>query len=106
MKGTASPVTGRVLVPWSSVSDALAGGGGLPGGLTVEVFTGDAPAPHDVSDVVCFTVPYDRPFSREPIPRLSGVRVIQTLSAGYDKLVALLPGSATLCTARGLHDSS
>jgi len=99
-------VTARVLVPWSSVSDALAGLGGLPGGLTVEIFTGEAPGPDDVGDVVFFTVPYDRPFSREPIPRLSGVRVIQMLSAGYDRLAGLLPGDVTLCTARGLHDSS
>ena len=97
----------RVLVPWQSVSDALADLAGLPGGgLTVEVFTGDAPGPDDVADVVFFTVPYDRPFSTEPIPRLSGVLAIQTLTAGYDDLADLLPDGVTLCTARGLHDSS
>jgi len=72
----------------------------------VEVFTGDAPGPDDVGDVVFFTVPYDRPFGTEPIPRLSGVRVVQTLTAGYDHLAGLLPGGITLCTARGLHDAS
>jgi len=99
-------VNARVLVPWNSISDALADQGGLPGGLTVEVFTGDAPGPDDVSDVVFFTVPYDRPFNTEPIPRLSGVLVVQSLTAGYDRLGPLLSGGATLCTARGLHDSS
>ena len=94
----------RVLVPWRSVSDAL--GDGLAGGLTVEMFTGDSPASGDLGDVVFFTVPYDRPFGTEPIRRLSGVRVIQTLTAGYDNVVALLPAGVTLCTARGLHDSS
>jgi len=100
-------VNGRILVPWQSVSDALGDPGGLNGGsLTVEVFSGDAPGPDDVGDVVFFTVPYDRPFGTEPIPRLSGVRVVQALTAGYDHLVSLLPGDVTLCTARGLHDSS
>ena len=97
----------RVLVPWESVSDTLGELGALvDGGLTVEVFSGDAPGPDDLGDVVFFTVPYDRPFSMEPIPRLSGVRVVQALSAGYDHLAALVRGDVTLCTARGLHDSS
>ena len=97
----------RVLVPWKSIGDTLDDLSGLAdGSLTVEVFTGDAPGPDDLGDVVFFTVPYDHPFSTEPIPRLSGVRVVQTLTAGYDHLAALLPGGITLCTARGLHDSS
>jgi phosphoglycerate dehydrogenase-like enzyme len=93
-----------VLVPWESVRGAL--GGVADGGLTVEVFTGDAPGADDLGDVVFFTVPYDRPFGLEPIPRLSGVRVVQALTAGYDHLVALVRGDVTLCSARGLHDSS
>jgi phosphoglycerate dehydrogenase-like enzyme len=101
-EGSCDPVNGRVLVPWKSVSDAL----GDLGTLTVEVFTGDAPGPDDLDDVVFFTVPYDRPYGTEPLPRLSGVRVVQALTAGYDHLVAALPGGVTLCAARGLHDSS
>jgi phosphoglycerate dehydrogenase-like enzyme len=97
----------RVLVPWKSVSETLGDlDGGAYGSVTVEVFTGDAPGPDDLGDVVFFTVPYDRPFGTEPIPRLSGVRVVQTLTAGYDHLAGLLPGGITLCTARGLHDAS
>jgi phosphoglycerate dehydrogenase-like enzyme len=98
-------VDGRVLVPWKRVSDEVADLAGA--GLTVEVFDGDAPGQEDLGDVVFFTVPYDRPFGTEPIPRLSGVRVIQALTAGYEHLTALLPGGGvTLCNARGLHDSS
>ena len=97
----------RVLVPWKSVSETLGDLGSLAhGSMTVEVFSGDAPGPDDLGDVVFFTVPYDRPFGTEPIPRLSGVRVVQTLTAGYDHLAGLLPGGITLCTARGLHDAS
>jgi phosphoglycerate dehydrogenase-like enzyme len=91
-----------VLVPWKNVSDDL----GELDGLTVEVFSGDSPAPADLGDVVFFTVPYDRPFGMEPLPRLSGVRVVQALTAGYEHLAPLVSGDVTLCTVRGLHDSS
>lgn len=92
------------MVPWKSVRDDL---GGLEGtGLTVEVFSGDEPGPEDLGDVVFFTVPYDRPFGLEPVKRLSGVRVVQALTAGYEHLIPLLPGGVTLCNARGLHDAS
>jgi phosphoglycerate dehydrogenase-like enzyme len=91
-----------VLVPWKNVSDDL----GSLDGLTVEVFSGDSPAPDDLGDVVFFTVPYDRPFGMEPLPRLSGVRVVQALTAGYEHLAPLVSGDVTLCTVRGLHDSS
>src|SRR5215831_18885438 len=98
-EGSCSAVNERVLVPWKSVSDALGDLGGLAGGgLTVEVFTGDAPGPDDLGDVVFFTVPYDHPFSYEPVPRLSGVRVVQTLTAGYEHLAALVFVSVTPCT--------
>jgi phosphoglycerate dehydrogenase-like enzyme len=101
-------VNGRILVPWKSVRDALAHlEDRTDGSLRVQVFTGDAPGPQDdLGDVVFFTVPYDRPFNIEPIPRLTAVRVVQTLTAGYDRLAGLLPAGAILCTARGLHDSS
>ena len=56
-EGSCSAVNARVLVPWKSISDALGDTGGLAGGsLTVEVFTGDAPGPDDLGDVVFFTV--------------------------------------------------
>ena len=93
----------RVLVPWKSVRDDL--DGLEDAGLTVEVFSGDAPGPDDLGDVVFFTVPYDRPFGLEPVERLSGVRVVQALTAGYDDLLPLLSGDVTLCNARGLHDA-
>ena len=100
-------MSGRVLVPWDTVSTALAGPGGLPDGtkLTVEVFSGDAPAGADLGDVVFFTVPYDRPFGMEPVERLGNVKVVQALTAGYDHLLPLLPETVTLCNARGLHDA-
>jgi phosphoglycerate dehydrogenase-like enzyme len=100
--------SGRILVPWESVRDDLGDllGGLGASGLTPEVFSGDKPGPEDdLGDVVFFTVPYDRPYGLEPVKRLSGVRVVQALTAGYEHLVPLLPGDVTLCNARGLHDA-
>jgi len=42
----------------------------------------------------------------EVIPRLDGLRVIQTLSAGVDRLVGRIPAEVTLCDASGVHDVS
>jgi len=94
-------VAGRVLVPWKEIQDAVA-----DLGLDVEVFTGEAPGPAVLDDVVFFTVPYDQPFGTEPVARMPQVQVIQALTAGYDHLLGLLPDGATLCNARGLHDAS
>jgi phosphoglycerate dehydrogenase-like enzyme len=99
-------VSGRVLVPWKEIRDELAGPGLAGAGLRAEVFSGDEPGPPDVGDVVFFTVPYDRPYGTEPLGRMPGVRVVQALTAGYEHLVGVIPAGATLCNARGLHDSS
>src|SRR3954452_1408588 len=38
------------------------------------------------------------------IPHLAGLRVVQTLSAGVDRIVDRLPAGLTLCNASGVHD--
>ncbi|HZD65061.1 MAG TPA: 2-hydroxyacid dehydrogenase [Acidimicrobiales bacterium] len=93
-------MSGRVLVPWEEIRSALG-----ETGLATEVFTGDAPGPEDLDDVVFFTVPYDRPFGTEPIGRMPNLSVVQALTAGYERLADLLPAGVTLCNARGLHDA-
>jgi phosphoglycerate dehydrogenase-like enzyme len=99
--GVSVAVAGRVLVPWKEIAGAVAGLG-----LGVDVFTGEAPGPAGLDDVVFFTVPYDQPFATEPLARMRNVQVIQALTAGYDNLLDLLPAGAVLCNARGLHDAS
>jgi phosphoglycerate dehydrogenase-like enzyme len=41
---------------------------------------------------------------REVLPRLDGLRVIQTLSAGVDYLDGMIPDGVVLCDAAGVHD--
>src|SRR4051795_11270599 len=38
------------------------------------------------------------------IPHLAGLRVVQTLSAGVDRIVDRLPAGLMLCNASGVHD--
>jgi len=38
------------------------------------------------------------------IPRIEGLQVVQTLSAGVDRIVGRLPAGVTLCNASGVHD--
>ncbi len=84
-----------------------AGLDGLPG-ADVEVVAPDgAPLPSSVDQVVFYVPPF---FPRPPgiaamreMPRLA---VVQTLTAGVDRLLADLPAGATLCNARGVHDAS
>lgn len=47
--------------------------------------------------------------SSRAIPRLAsieGLEVVQTLTAGYDNVLAHLPDGVTLCNAAGVHDAS
>src|SRR5919204_2446443 len=40
----------------------------------------------------------------EVIERIDGLRVVQTMAAGVDRLVDLIPAGITLCDAAGVHD--
>ncbi len=99
-------MSGRVLVPWQEIRAELDGRDLEAAGLRIEIFSGDEPGPADLTDVVLFTVPYDRPYGTEPLDRMPDVRVVQALTAGYEHLAGRIPAGATLCNARGLHDSS
>ena len=95
-----------ILVPWPAIREALDTRDLEAAGLRIGIFSGDEPGPADLSDVVFFTVPYDRPHGTEPLGRMPGVRVVQALTAGYEHLTGRIPAGATLCNARGLHDAS
>jgi phosphoglycerate dehydrogenase-like enzyme len=42
----------------------------------------------------------------EAISRMANVEVIQTLTAGFDSVIDLVPNGVTLCNAAGVHDDS
>ncbi|MFC8964096.1 2-hydroxyacid dehydrogenase [Streptomyces sp. NPDC057094] len=84
---------------------------GLPEGPAYRFWDGDQDFPADPADCAFYVVPYMKPpaVSQRPLPAMTSVRVVQTLSAGVDhvlpSLKSLRPG-VMLCNARGVHEAS
>lgn len=49
---------------------------------------------------------FDRRGLLDLLPRLDGVKVVQSMSAGVDDLAGRIPDGAILCDAAGVHDAS
>ncbi|MEU4210737.1 2-hydroxyacid dehydrogenase [Streptomyces sp. NPDC026206] len=83
----------------------------LPGGLEYAYWNGGPDYPGDPARCAFYCVPYMKGPAVEtrPLPLMSGLRVVQALTAGVDNLLPemeRLPSGARLCSARGLHDAS
>ncbi|MGW5676174.1 2-hydroxyacid dehydrogenase [Streptomyces sp. NPDC003860] len=88
---------------------------GLPpvvdSGLTYRHWDGGEDFPADPADCVFYAVPYMSMAwtATRPLPAMSSVRVVQTLSAGTDNVepgLGHLPSGVRLCNARGVHEAS
>ncbi len=80
----------------------------LPAGLDVQVWDGDGePDPDVLERVELYVMPYTfAPITGEVINRMPRLRVVQTLTAGYEHVLPYLVEGVTLCNARGVHDAS
>ncbi|MET7477387.1 2-hydroxyacid dehydrogenase [Streptomyces sp. NPDC005648] len=84
---------------------------GLPDGPNYRFWNGEEDFPADPADCAFYVVPYMKPaeVALRPLPELSSVQVVQTLSAGIDNvqpgLHRLRPG-VRVCNARGVHEAS
>lgn len=84
---------------------------GLPEGLHYRFWDGGPEFPADPADCSFYVVPYMKGpvVATRPLPRMTSVQVVQTLSAGIDHV---LPGigdlgpDVRLCNARGVHEAS
>ncbi|WP_030205862.1 2-hydroxyacid dehydrogenase [Streptomyces sp. NRRL S-87] len=84
---------------------------GLPEGPEYRFWDGGPEYPADPADCAFYVVPYMKgaEVACRPLPAMSSVRVVQTLSAGIDHVEPGLPdlGSGVrLCNARGVHEAS
>ncbi|MCT7357224.1 2-hydroxyacid dehydrogenase [Streptomyces sp. 15-116A] len=84
---------------------------GLPEGPRYLFWDGEAEFPADPAGCVFYVVPYMKPsgVGTRPLPLMSSVRVVQTLSAGIDHVepgLKDLPPGVRLCNARGVHEAS
>ncbi|MEU3621813.1 dihydrofolate reductase [Amycolatopsis coloradensis] len=93
-------MTERAILPWSGLE--------LPEGLTARLYDGTGPLPDgDLDDVEVYVLPYDT--GMEPVKlldRLPSLKLVQSLSAGVEKLIPLVPAGVKLANGRGLHDLS
>ncbi|GAQ74108.1 2-hydroxyacid dehydrogenase [Streptomyces turgidiscabies] len=84
---------------------------GLPEGPDYLFWNGDQDYPGDPADCAFYVVPYMKSVEVcvRPLPEMTRVQVLQTLSAGVDNvqpgLRHLRPG-VQLCNARGVHEAS
>lgn len=92
---------------WLPYADAVERMGGLPDGLRAETWDGTGRWPTSAAEVELYVLPYmvgARAFA--PLPEMGRLRVLQTLTAGYENVLPVLPSGVTLCNARGVHDAS
>jgi phosphoglycerate dehydrogenase-like enzyme len=96
-----------VSLVWLPFEESGAGLGPLPSGLQVQCWDGAGPWPGSVADVELFVLPYMiGPRAFEPIRQMTRLRVLQTLTAGYEDVLAVRPPGVALCNAPGVHDAS
>jgi phosphoglycerate dehydrogenase-like enzyme len=91
----------RVWVPYEEVVPQL------PATLAVDVYDGAGTPPESVDEVVFYVAPYTFDLRQlELMHRMPKLRVVQTLTAGYEHVLPYLPEGVTLCNAGRLHDTS
>jgi phosphoglycerate dehydrogenase-like enzyme len=81
--------------------------GDLPADLTCVQWDGHGAYPTDPARVDFYAPPLtkDTGVIVRPLAQMTGLRVVQALSAGVDYLLPHLSPEVTLCNARGIHDA-
>ncbi|MCX5204029.1 2-hydroxyacid dehydrogenase [Streptomyces sp. NBC_00237] len=89
-----------------------AGIDGLPeagtGGLQYRAWDGEDDFPADPADCAFYVVPYLKgtEVSLRPLPEMTSLRVVQTLTAGVDDVRGAVRAGVRLCNAKGVHEAS
>src|SRR4051794_16239682 len=75
--------------------------------MTYEVVDPTVSVPDSVAEVEVYVPPYAVGSAvADVIPRMTSLRYVQTLTAGVDNLRPAIPEGVTLCSGRGIHDTS
>jgi phosphoglycerate dehydrogenase-like enzyme len=93
-----------IWVPTEPVAQALAD----LDGATVEVLAPDgASLPASAAEVEFYVPPFfPAPEAVVAMAQMPKLRVVQTMTAGFDRVRPHVPAGAVLCNARGVHDAS
>ncbi|HTR92319.1 MAG TPA: 2-hydroxyacid dehydrogenase [Trebonia sp.] len=95
-------------VPYASRTEAERRLGGIPDGLDLDFYRADGDDfPGTVDEVAFYVLPYMKGTAvLGKVGQMPRLKVVQTLTAGYEDVLPLLPDQVTLCNAAGLHDTS
>jgi len=93
-----------IWVPAQPVAEMLAG---LRGATVEVVAPGNGDLPASAAEVEFYVPPFfPAPPALAAMASMPRLRVVQTLTAGFDKVRPHVPPGAVLCNARGAHDAS
>jgi phosphoglycerate dehydrogenase-like enzyme len=82
--------------------NAVALAGPLPENVEVITWNGSGAPPEEIQRVELWVPSFTTDY-RAAIGAMPRLKVVQTLSAGLDYLIGLIPDGVTLCDARGVH---
>ena len=84
----------RAWVPYADVLERL------PTLVPADVYDGVSAPPKSIEDVTFYVLPYTfSPTAVQIMGRMPSLRVVQTLTAGYEHLTPYLPAGVTMCNA-------
>jgi phosphoglycerate dehydrogenase-like enzyme len=95
-------------VPYAGRADAERRLGHIPAGLELDFYRADGDElPRTIGEVAFYVLPYMKGTAvLDKVSEMPRLEVVQTLTAGYEDVLPLLPDEVTLCNAAGLHDTS
>jgi phosphoglycerate dehydrogenase-like enzyme len=95
-------------VPYADRAEAERRLGRIPAGLELDFYRADGDElPATIGDVAYYVLPYMKGTAvLDRVADMTRLEVVQTLTAGYEEMLPLLPDGVTLCNAAGLHDTS
>ena len=95
-------------LPYADHAEAQRRLGRIPAGVDLDFYRADGDAlPGTLDEVAFYVLPYMKGTGvLDRAGDMAKLQVVQTLTAGYEEFLPLVPPSVTLCNAAGLHDTS
>jgi len=95
-------------VPYADRAEAERRLNGIPAGLELDFYRAEGDEfPGTIDEVAFYVLPYMKgPAVLARAAEMPKLQVVQTLTAGYEEFLPLVPPGVTLCNAAGLHDTS